>query len=1246
MDESTKEPLPYATIKAIKGGVMKGGTVADFDGNYDISPLAPGAYEIEISSVGYVSKRLTGVTVHFETTNRLNILLKATTLTTNEVVVEASKEPLIQPDNTSGGKKFSAAELEKMPSRNLNALMTTVAGVGSADDGAGLNIRGNREGDNAVFVNGVRQFGTSSPPVEAIEDLAVITGGIPAQYGDALGGVISITTKSAAKKFYGSIQAESSRPFDNYNYDLLAGNLSGPLVKSSRKDSMTGERRTLVGFFGALQYNGYRDDSPSAYGYYVPTDATMSYLQANPVRNVLGRYVSNGNFLTRDNFRNISYQPGSSAYSLQFNGNIDFQPADNTLITLGGTYSGGYGQQGTNFNFFNYANSSAGFKDDYNVFLRFRQSFNNGRSAEQATLRNVYYQLQFDVSHSYAQYQDPNLKDNLSQYNYVGQFKQKKANSYIPGGFGVSINSLSRDSSKFIQQIALNHVGTTYVLHDQNAGLSFQANQYSNQSAGVNLAILRDNPNIFDNFSLSNLSGGSLYTGLGAAVNGGTGYPSGVSGYPIGYTYSGNNAQGSGGGQFDFQGTNYGFGYTATDQYRLSAQAGADIGRHTIKMGFEFEQRVIYAYQGATNLYVRGRSLLNRHLYTGSEGSIVTQQTRGRGDTVDIFTQYAVKRDPITNQIIGQTDFDRNLRASLGKKVDEFVNIDEITPDKININQFSVSDIFAGATNPMAGWQGYNAYGVQNKKATSFYDFFTDTLNRPVDAFRPIYVAGYIEDKLEINDLIFRIGVRVDRFDANTQVLKDQYSLTRLDYVGDANISKFSGTPVTPGGIGNNYAVYVNQSALLYDGNNQSDFKVVGYRNGSQWYDANGTATQSSEIEKLGGGTANPWFTHSFSASDVIGKSLYTNNKLTFDAFQDFKPQINVMPRMSFSFPISDQALFYAHYDILTQRPLTAGGGQNYASPMYYYALVQGGGSSLFGGGGYPYIPNANLMPQKKIDYEMGFQQALTTKSVVKISAFYQEIKDLIQIIQVQAAYPGAYQTDGNQDFGISKGAIFEYELRRTNGFTMNASYTLQFAEVSNSNLLGNLSSRIANSTLRDVFPASYDQRHAFKFNFDFHYKDNEGPVLFGKRIFANSGINLTNFLGSGTPYTRYDATFSNNTIAGDYNGERKPWNYRAGLRIDKSFIFQHAGKKKNTLNVYLYVQNLFNTQNVINVYRRTGSATDDGYLNSAYGRQQEASNTINQSQLTYELYYNLQLLNPDYVSIPRRTRLGLSYSF
>ena len=51
------------------------------------------------------------------------------------------------------------------------------------------------------------------------------------------------------------------------------------------------------------------------------------------------------------------------------------------------------------------------------------------------------------------------------------------------------------------------------------------------------------------------------------------------------------------------------------------------------------------------------------------------------------------------------------------------------------------------------------------------------------------------------------------------------------------------------------------------------------------------------------------------------------------ESFEDYKPQTNFMPRVAFSFPISDEANFFAHYDVLTKRPTTG----NRLDPSDYY---------------------------------------------------------------------------------------------------------------------------------------------------------------------------------------------------------------------------------------------------------------------------------------------------------------------
>ncbi len=95
---------------------------------------------------------------------------------------------------------------------------------------------------------------------------------------------------------------------------------------------------------------------------------------------------------------------------------------------------------------------------------------------------------------------------------------------------------------------------------------------------------------------------------------------------------------------------------------------------------------------------------------------------------------------------------------------------------------------------------------------------------------------------------------------------------------------------------------------------------------------------------------------------------------------------------MAFSFNLTEQSSFFAHYDILTQRPQAESGGRQFiqVTPDQWYFFEE----NITGT-----IRNPDLKPEKTIDYELGFQQKITDDSYVTFTAFYREMKDMIQIV-------------------------------------------------------------------------------------------------------------------------------------------------------------------------------------------------------------------------------------------------------
>ena len=170
---------------------------------------------------------------------------------------------------------MTAKKIRALPTKQVNAIAATSAGI-SSRDGGDISVRGSRSNETVYFLDGVRVSGNMIPQSE-IEQLQVVIGGIEARYGDVTGGVISLTSKGPSDKVTGSVEIEKS--VDGYGYNLFSGNLSGPILRNSKKQSILGYR--ISG-----QYRNVADNSPSALGVWRASKDVISKLEQNPTYNI------------------------------------------------------------------------------------------------------------------------------------------------------------------------------------------------------------------------------------------------------------------------------------------------------------------------------------------------------------------------------------------------------------------------------------------------------------------------------------------------------------------------------------------------------------------------------------------------------------------------------------------------------------------------------------------------------------------------------------------------------------------------------------------------------------------------------------------------------------------------------------------------------------------------------------------------------------------------------------------------
>ncbi len=1187
-DKGTNEPVPFANIIIEQGGKQSGGTTTDFDGNYTIKPIPPGKYDVKASYVGYKPIMVANLVIMANQITFQDIQMESTTINIETFEVVDYKVPLISKDQTSSGGTMTSEEISKMPGRSAQSVAITVGGVFS-QDGAMGSIRGARSDGTITYVDGVRVRGSSAVPKAAIEQVTVITGGTPAQYGDATGGILSISTKGASREFGIGFEGETSQFLDKYGYNLLSFNMQGPLIKGRDSTKTT----ALLGYFIAGEYNYQKDPDPFYIGNWKVLDDVVAKIQQNPLVPTglsQGGTFKAGEFIRNSDLENVPVKLNSANNDLNLSGKIDVRTSANTNLTFGGTWHYNWGKDYIrNYSLFNWDKNPSDISSAWRVYGRFTQRFATAGDSK-ATVKNVFYSIQADYSKNTRTIQDAEFKDQLFKYGYIGKFTTYKTKSFEYG----------QDDSTGMYAYLQNAFADTLVTFEKtgiNPILSNYTQSYFDLYAGDPNGHYRN----LDQIQL----GGGLINGVFLGRDQVYGLWQNV-GMPYNQYYNGESTQ-----------------------LGISATASADIGNHGIQLGMFYEQRqdrsISYSPVGLWSaLYQQ----VNKHI----------KQLDVNHPNL-IYDAYGVFQDTITyDRIFSESEqsmVDYNLRQKLGLATNgtDWIDVYSYDPSIFTIDMFSADELL-NSGNSYVSYMGYDHTGKKLKSKPSFDDFFVQKdangrFTRLKGAFEPIYIAGYIQDKFAFNDLIFNVGLRLDRYDANQKVLKDPYLLYEA-----YTVKEVSNLGVHPANMGADYVVYVDDV--------KNPTAIKGYRNGSTWYNAQGTEiTNPSAIE----------------GSSGISPFLVNPDQgdINSSAFTDYQPQLNIMPRISFSFPISDEALFFAHYDVLTQRPNTG----NIMDPTEYFFIYQQGQNA---------INNPNLKSEKTIDYELGFQQKISNSSSLKISAYYREQRNMVQSYRFSGAYPVSYISYNNIDFGTVQGLTVTYDLRRTGNVWLKATYTLQFASGTGSNSESGISLvRTNQPNLRTISPLDYDRRHSFTAVFDYRYgegKDYNGPKITRRikgtdkvktvLLLKNTGLNVSLNGGSGIPYSKSSTVVGTYVGSGSYqlegqiNGSRMPWQFRIDARLDKDIEIKTGRKNGKSgrslyMNVYIEALNILNTKNILSVYRATGNPDDDGYLASNQFQAQIQAQT---NEAAFRDQYAIIVNNPNNYSLPRRIRVGLSLGF
>ncbi len=361
-------------------------------------------------------------------------------------------------------------------------------------------------------------------------------------------------------------------------------------------------------------------------------------------------------------------------------------------------------------------------------------------------------------------------------------------------------------------------------------------------------------------------------------------------------------------------------------------------------------------------------------------------------------------------------------------------------------------------------------------------------------------------------------------------------------------------------------------------------------------------------------------------------KPLGDDSKLDPEDLSKSKIVNKVSPRLGVGFPITDRTVFHFNYGKFFQQPNLQ---HLYVSYKYLEFKIP------FGGYFFPF-GNPNLSPEETTAYEAGVAHQLGENVRVNAAVYYKDVKNLVQVGRIRGE-KFSFDSYRNTDFGTIKGFDFGVTLRRIKNISGKLAYSLSFAEGTGSSEISQRNIAWTGSEQPKLTaPLDFDQRHKLSMNIDVRWGKNTGPRFLGKYLLEDGGLNVLVTAGSGFPYTP-TYTYNEVTLAstssrpsGSINSNYSPWTFQIDSKINKVVSFY-----KLNLNFYLWVQNLLNRKNAIDVYTSTGSPETTGWLVTSNG--EEFVDTFGEEG---KRKYLEKEGNPNNYNIPRLLRFGVLISF
>jgi Carboxypeptidase regulatory-like domain len=267
--DSTGSVLPGVTVTVTNEATNQARTVVtDNNGVYRVYGLTPSSYTLVAELQGFGAMRFTGLVLNVGAVADHDVTMQVASVA--ESVTVSGRAALVESARTDVSTVVTRDQIEALPTNNRNYLDFTLLTpmsvenftTSSPQQGIGVNIGGARAKESTLLVDGFwntdESFGRARIKYsqDAVQEFQVVSLGGAAEYGRAIGGVVSAVTRAGGNDLSGSVyeyyrdkglnaqtplEKQRGLPKSNFRRHLFGGSIGGPVVRN----------RTF--FFGAVE---------------------------------------------------------------------------------------------------------------------------------------------------------------------------------------------------------------------------------------------------------------------------------------------------------------------------------------------------------------------------------------------------------------------------------------------------------------------------------------------------------------------------------------------------------------------------------------------------------------------------------------------------------------------------------------------------------------------------------------------------------------------------------------------------------------------------------------------------------------------------------------------------------------------------------------------------------------------------------------------------------------------------------